>query len=248
MKNEDQYFFTLHKFSFEEYEVWRQLCEYEDYTNNITGYTVNQLVVNSDKRANLTTQKVRTILKKFKEAGYIEDIENGKGTKGKETRVRLTMKEKIFNNNQQQTNNYSTNKTEQLQGFEDNEQQQSNNNLTTLSKKKEKNNNILIDSYTQNDDLKTTINDFISMRNKIKKPVTQRALKGILNKLDSFTNNDFEKILILENSIENCWLSVYELKNKKASTKVDTGKKNNNSVNPNICNTGGKYTRGVEML
>ena len=56
-----------------------------------------------------------------------------------------------------------------MQGFENSEQQQSNNNLTTLQKKKE-NNNILIDSYTQNNDLKTTINDFISMRNKIKKP------------------------------------------------------------------------------
>ena len=109
------------------------------------------------------------------------------------------------------------------------------------------NNNILIDSYTQNDDLKTTINDFIGMRNKIKKPVTQRALKGILNKLDSFTNNDFEKILILENSIENCWLSVYELKNKKASTKVDTGKKNNNSVNPNICSSRRKYSQACDI-
>ena len=133
-----------------------------------------------------------------------------------------------------------------MQGFENSEQQQSNNNLTTLQKKIE-NNNILIDSYTQNDDLKTTINDFISMRNKIKKPVTQRALKGILNKLDSFTNNDFEKILILENSIENCWLSVYELKNKKASTKVDTGKKN--LVNPSICNNDKNYSsRGREIL
>ena len=69
----------------------------------------------------------------------------------------------------------------------------------------------------------------------------------ILNKLDSFTNNDFEKILILENSIENCWLSVYELKNKKASTKVDTGKKNNNSVNPNICNSRRKYTQSCDI-
>ena len=239
----EKYFIALDKMSIDEIEIIRLLFRYSNYETNVTGYTVNQLVVNSDKRLELTTQKVRTILKKFEKEGYIQFLTSG--SKGKESTLKIVLKDKLFN--QQQSNNYSTNKTEQLQGFEDNEQQQSNNNLTTLSKKKE-NNNILIDSYTQNDDLKTTINDFISMRNKIKKPVTQRALKGILNKLDSFTNNDFEKILILENSIENCWLSVYELKNKKASTKVDTGKKNNNSVNPNICNTGGKYTRGVEML
>ena len=209
----EKYFITLQAFTLEEYEVWKQLNKYCNFETGVSGYTVNQLVVGSDKRLELTTQKVRTILKKFEKEGYIQFLTSG--SKGKESTLKIVLKNKLFN--QQQCNNYSTNKTEQLQGFEDNEQQQSNNNVTTLQKKKEKN-NILIDSYTQNDDLKTTINDFISMRNKIKKPVTQRALKGILNKLDSFTNNDFEKILILENSIENCWLSVYELKNKKAST------------------------------
>ena len=238
----EKYFITLQAFTLEEYEVWKQLNKYCNFETGISGYTVNQLVVGSDKRLELTTQKVRTILKKFEKEGYIQFLTSG--SKGKESTLKIVLKNKLFN--QQQSNNYSTNKTEQLQGFEDNEQQQSNNNVTTLQKKKEKN-NILIDSYTQNDDLKTTINDFISMRNKIKKPVTQRALKGILNKLDSFTNNDFEKILILENSIENCWLSVYELKNKKASTKVDTGKKNNNSVNPNICNSRRKYTQSCDI-
>ena len=238
----EKYFITLQAFTLEEYEVWKQLNKYCNFETGISGYTVNQLVVGSDKRLELTTQKVRTILKKFEKEGYIQFLTSG--SKGKESTLKIVLKNKLFN--QQQCNNYSTNKTEQLQGFEDNEQQQSNNNVTTLQKKKE-NNNKLIDSYTQNDDLKTTINDFISMRNKIKKPVTQRALKGILNKLDSFTNNDFEKILILENSIENCWLSVYELKNKKASTKVDTGKKNNNSVNPNICNSRRKYTQCCDI-
>ena len=239
----EQYFLTLQTFTLEEYEVWRQLNKYCNFETGVSGYTVNQLVVNADKRLNLTTQRVRTILKKFEKEGYIKFISSG--SKGKESTLKIILKDKLFN--QQQSNNNATNKSEELQGFEGSEQQQSNNNVTTLSKKKEKNNNILIDSYTQNDDLKTTINDFISMRNKIKKPVTQRALKGILNKLDSFTNNDFEKILILENSIENCWLSVYELKNKKASTKVDTGKKNNNSVNPNICNSRRKYTQSCDI-
>ena len=238
----EQYFITLQTFTLEEYEVWKQLNKYCNFETGVSGYTVNQLVVNSDKRLELTTQKVRTILKKFEKEGYIQFLTSG--SKGKESTLKIVLKDKLFN--QQQSNNNLTNKSEQFQEVEDSKQQQSNNNLTTLSKKKE-NNNILIDSYTQNDDLKTTINDFISMRNKIKKPVTQRALKGILNKLDSFTNNDFEKILILENSIENCWLSVYELKNKKASTKVDTGKKNNNSVNPNICNSRRKYTQSCDI-
>ena len=83
-------------------------------------------------------KKVRTILKKFEKNGYIEFLSSG--SKGKESTLKIILKDKLFN--QQQCNNNATNKTEQLQGFEDNEQQQSNNNVTTLSKKKEKNNNI----------------------------------------------------------------------------------------------------------
>ena len=119
-----------------------------------------------------------------------------------------------------------------------------------ISNKKEKENkksNIdkIIEAYTKNDLLVEAIRDFIKMRSTIKKPLTDRALKGILNKLDSFTVNDLDKIEILENSIMNCWQGVFELKNKKVPTKVDT--KNNNLVNPSICNSKGKYTREVEV-
>ena len=144
----EKYFITLQAFTLEEYEVWKQLNKYCNFETGVSGYTVNQLVVGSDKRLELTTQKVRTILKKFEKEGYIQFLTSG--SKGKESTLKIVLKDKLFN--QQQCNNYSTNKTEQLQGFEDNEQQQSNNNVTTLQKKKEKN-NILIDSYTQNDDL-----------------------------------------------------------------------------------------------
>jgi DNA-binding Lrp family transcriptional regulator len=119
-----------------------------------------------------------------------------------------------------------------------------------ISNKKEKENkksNIdkIIEAYTKNDLLVEAIRDFIKMRSTIKKPLTDRALKGILNKLDAFATNDLDKVEILENSIMNCWQSVFELKNKKVPTKVDT--KNNDLVNPSICNSKGKYTRGVEV-
>jgi DNA-binding Lrp family transcriptional regulator len=121
-----------------------------------------------------------------------------------------------------------------------------------ISNKKEKENkksNIdkIIEAYTKNDLLVEAIRDFIKMRSTIKKPLTDRALKGILNKLDNFTNNDLDKIEILENSIMNCWQGVFELKNKKVPTRVDT--KNNNLVNPSICNNDKNYSsRGREIL
>ena len=121
--------------------------------------------------------------------------------------------------------------------------------VLNTSNKKEKENkksNIdkIIEAYTKNDLLVEAIRDFIKMRSTIKKPLTDRALKGILNKLDNFTNNDLDKIEILENSIMNCWQGVFELKNKKVPTKVDT---KNNLVNPSICNSRRKYTQSCDI-
>ena len=120
---------------------------------------------------------------------------------------------------------------------------------TSNKKEKEKKTNIdkIIEAYTKNDLLIEAIKDFIKMRSTIKKPLTDRALKGILNKLDTFASNDLDKVEILENSIMNCWQGVFELKNKKVPTKVDT--KNNNLVNPSICNNDKNYSsRGREIL
>ena len=119
-----------------------------------------------------------------------------------------------------------------------------------ISNKKEKENkksNIdkIIEAYTKNDLLVEAIRDFIKMRSTIKKPLTDRALKGILNKLDTFASNDLDKVEILENSIMNCWPGVFELKNKKVPTKVDT--KNNNLVNPSICNSRRKYSQSCDI-
>ena len=83
------------------------------------------------------------------------------------------------------------------------------------------------------------------MRKAIKKPLTDRAMKGILIKLDKFGNSDIDKIEILEKSIENCWISVYELKNKKPPTNVDGKEKrvfNSNSISSSNKN----YTQKIE--
>jgi hypothetical protein len=70
----------------------------------------------------------------------------------------------------------------------------------------------IIDEYTMNDELKEAIFEFIKMRKLIKKPVTDRALKGIFNKLDKLGRSDGEKIAILDQSIQNSWQGVFELK------------------------------------
>ena len=119
----EKYFIALDKMSIDEIEIIRLLSRYSNYETNVTGYTVNQLVVNADKRLNLTTQKVRTILKKFEKEGYIQFLTSG--SKGKESTLKIVLKDKLFN--QQQCNNNLTNKSEQLQGVEG----LPNNNVTT---------------------------------------------------------------------------------------------------------------------
>lgn len=95
----EQYFITLHSFTNEEYDIWKQLNKRCNYNTNIVGYTVNQLVINSDKLFNLTTQKVRTILKRFEEQGYIKLLT--KGYKGRESTLEITIRQRLFNNGQE---------------------------------------------------------------------------------------------------------------------------------------------------
>ena len=104
----------------------------------------------------------------------------------------------------------------------------------------------LIEAYTENDLLVEALKDFMKMRKAIKKPLTDRAMRGILNKLDKFASDDLDKIEILERSIVNCWQDVFQIK-EKAPTAIG-GQIKNNKFNNSICNSSKNYSRGVEML
>lgn len=70
----------------------------------------------------------------------------------------------------------------------------------------------IIESYTSNSELIETLQDFLKMRKAQKKSMTDRALKTLLKKLDTIATTDVEKIERLEESICNCWLTVYPKK------------------------------------
>ena len=100
-----KYFIALDEMTLDEIEIWKLLCRYSNYETDVAGYTINQLVINSDERLGLTTQKVRTILKNLEKKGYIEFLTSG--SKGKESTLKITIKQQLFNNN-------ATNKIEEL--------------------------------------------------------------------------------------------------------------------------------------
>lgn len=74
----------------------------------------------------------------------------------------------------------------------------------------------ILDDYTHNRKLRETLSDFIKMRKAKKKPMTDRALSMLLKKLDELSQNEDEKIRILEESILHTWDTVYPLKTYNA--------------------------------
>lgn len=228
----------------DEREVLVLLYRHMDFDTNIAGYTVNQLVVNSDKRLNLTTQKVRTILKKLEKEGYIELLTSG--SKGKESTLKITIKQQLFNNN-------VTNKSEQLQQVEGDKQQQSNNNVTTLSKKKENNNNIyslVIDYLNKKASTNyraTTKNTQSFINARVKEGYTVEDFKKVIDsKSREWLGTDFEKYLRPATLFGTKFENYLNEANKK--TPIAVGAENKNiKVNPNICTSRRKYTQKCDI-
>ena len=228
----------------DEREVLVLLYRHMDFDTNIAGYTVNQLVVNSDKRLNQTTQKVRTILKKLEKEGYIELLTSG--SKGKESTLKITIKQQLFNNNE-------TNKSEQLQQVEGDSQQQSNNNVTTLSKKKEKDNNIysLVIDYLNK---KANTNYRASTKNtqnfinaRVSEGYTVEDFKKVIDsKSKEWLNTDFEKYLRPTTFFGTKFENYLNEANKKTPTAIGAENKNI-KVNPSICNPRRKYTQACDI-
>lgn len=69
-----------------------------------------------------------------------------------------------------------------------------------------------IAAYTQNEQLREALTDFIAFRKEIKKPMSERTIKLLTGKLTKLGNTDEERIEILNNSIINGWTGIYELK------------------------------------
>lgn len=102
------------------------------------------------------------------------------------------------------TNKQSTNKqnTKELSTNEDKEK----------NIKKESVNSVIAE-YTENKDLQDALHGFVEMRNKARKPLTARAMKLSLNKLNELALDDVTKIAIVNQSIMHNWLTFYKLQN-----------------------------------
>lgn len=73
--------------------------------------------------------------------------------------------------------------------------------------------NSVISEYTENKDLQDALHGFVEMRNKARKPLTVRAMKLSLNKLNELALDDVTKIAIVNQSIVHSWSAFYKLQN-----------------------------------
>lgn len=89
------------------------------------------------------------------------------------------------------------------------------NNNNSIKERKKDNNNYdeIIEANVISPDIKEALYDFIKMRTMIKKPMTDRALELLINRLKKMSGGSVElSVAMLHQSIRNNWQDVYEVK------------------------------------
>nr|DAM56361.1 MAG TPA: replisome organizer protein [Caudoviricetes sp.] len=80
----------------------------------------------------------------------------------------------------------------------------------------------MIDSFTENEELKDALKAFLDMRKSIKKPIqTEYAFKLALNKLNKLSDRDSDRIEIVNQSVEHNWQTFYALQNSYRTNEVE---------------------------
>ena len=197
-------------------------------------YSMNGLVAIS--KENLTA--IRAVLQELEKFGYLirERKQNAKGRFEYEYHIyEVPHTEKPYTENPYTDNPYTdkpytenvtqlnTNKsiTDKLNtnksNTEDKEERKKEKSQTTYDE---------ILSEIQPDDLRDLFFEYIKMRKMIKSPMTDRALKMLINRVNELEPNSIERQKkLLETAIMNNWKSVYPLKDDKSP---QTGKASGN--------------------
>ncbi|SYX85932.1 hypothetical protein [Paenibacillus alvei] len=168
------------------------------------------------EKFNIHESKVQRILKSFEIEQQIEQQVSNKN------RLISILSWADYQESEQQNE-------QQLNNKRTTTEQQVNTNKNVKNKENEKNvkkkesKDKTFSAYTSNAALSETLESFVEFRKKIKKPMTEKAVSLLLNKLDKIAKSDEEKISILEQSILNGWQSIYALKDKGGNKGATTG-------------------------
>lgn len=85
---------------------------------------------------------------------------------------------------------------------------------TTSKEYKESNNKRIKEIYKgiSCPDVVAALDEFVAMRKLIKKPMTDKAIERLINKLVGMTEDDETRVAILKQSVDACWRDIYPLK------------------------------------
>lgn len=106
----------------------------------------------------------------------------------------------------------------------------------------------ILDYYTNNQDIKDALVEFIKMRQRIRRPLTNRALTLNLEKLNDLASDDSEKLKIVHQTIMNSWQSFYgindfgKFKKKSPSYDLEKYKEESNQIKKDY---GDSYTMTI---
>lgn len=76
-----------------------------------------------------------------------------------------------------------------------------------------------IESFSLNKELESAVCDFVDMRIMIKKPMTERAIKMLINKVQKMANDLETQVAIIDQSIMNNWTDIYPIRNNYMNKK-----------------------------
>lgn len=208
--------------------VWFKILCLAGKNNNSGVFMLNERIAYTDEMLATIFRKdvntVRFAFKTFADFGMIEIIDNvitipnwGKhqtldAYEKRKERDRIYQKEKRAKQKRLiKSSDESAEKSSDVVALEEEKEKEKEEDKNNKKKKKSEF-DIFIEEHTENLKLKETIYEFIKMRKAIKAPMTSNALKLMLRKLDNISNNDDEKIEIINNSILNSWKGIFPLK------------------------------------
>ena len=208
--------------------VWFKLLCLAGKNNNSGVFMLNERIAYTDEMLATIFRKdvntVRFAFKTFADFGMIEIIDNvitipnwGKhqtldAYEKRKERDRIYQKEKRAKQKRLiKSSDESAEKSSDVVALEEEKEKEKEEDKNNKKKKKSEF-DIFIEEHTENLKLKETIYEFIKIRKAIKAPMTSNALKLMLRKLDNISNNDDEKIEIINNSILNSWKGIFPLK------------------------------------
>lgn len=180
-------------------------------------WTFNSVKAFSELFPYLTKGRIGTALKHLEEAGLIETGNFNRVAYDRTKWYTLTaagweiVGEPLPENGNSILRNHEMESQKTENGIAENEQPiPVNTNSTTVNKIKEKPEDV-VEAAEVSDELRQALFEFIAHRSEIRKPITARAMRLTISKLQRLGKNDHERTAVINRSIESGWVGVFPL-------------------------------------